>query len=432
MKNLLLTVLIFSSVTLFAQDSNYNKWSIELQGGAQNVSGGFSPGNFTDQLDFYQVSGGVRYMFNNKFGIKLDAGYNSIENDDDSQVFTNSYYRGTLQGVANLGPILGLNSICENFTILAHGGFGFSTAKADNITFGLDENDAMAHAMIGLSPQFKISERVTFTTDVSLIGNLGQEVTWDGKGAIDGTVANDGQFVNTNIFPTSIVNFSAGISINLGKNATHADWYSEESTMQSEIDSLKNRLTQLENDLIDDDKDGVPNYLDQDNTTQSGVSVDTRGRAIDTNTNGIPDEMEAPLDARYAKKSDINTNPTNGTTKNDVIAELLDKGYVNVYFDFNSSKPATYSLEAINYLTTYMTENSGASAQLIGYADEIGGEAYNTRLSESRARRVYDILIASGIDAGRLTQKGNGEDTSVNKNSAQARQLKRRVTFKLN
>lgn len=431
MKKILLTLFCVSFLTLTAQEADYNKWSIDLQAGAHNVSQGFTPGYFTDELDFYQVSAGVRYMFNNKFGMKLDAGYNSIENDDDSFEFTNRYFRGTIQGIANLGPILGISDVCENFTILAHGGFGYASAKAENISFGNDEDDAMAHAIIGLTPQFKISERVTFTTDVSLIGNIGQEVAWDGQSGLEDIVANDGEFVNTNAFPTSIVNFSAGLTINLGSKATHADWYNESNEMQSEIDSLKNRLTQIEEDLLDDDNDGVANYIDEDDNTPAGTAVDAKGVAVDANDNGIPDTMEAPLDARYAQKGDMNTE-TDSTSDNDLIAELLDKGYVNVYFAFNSSKPQTYSLDAINYLVMYMNDNTSASAQLIGYADEIGGEAYNERLSEARARRVYDILIASGIDAGRLTHQGNGEDDSVDKNSAGARQLARRVTFKLN
>ena len=114
------------------------------------------------------------------------------------------------------------------------------------------------------------------------------------------------------------------------------------------------------------------------------------------------------------------------------IKKLIDDGYVNVYFKFNSSQPETYSLESINYLIKYMNENPNASAQLVGYADAIGNPSYNQTLSEKRAMKVKEIMVASGIDAGRLTVTGNGEDASVEEGSAPARQLVRRVTFKLN
>ena len=146
----------------------------------------------------------------------------------------------------------------------------------------------------------------------------------------------------------------------------------------------------------------------------------------------MPDELESTLDNRYAKKGDIPTSTPAIASGDDVIKKLIEDGYVNVYFQFNSTKPETYSLESINYLIKYMTENAGASAQLVGYADEIGNPSTNQRLSERRAQKVKDIMVAAGISASRLTATGNGEDASVDKNSAPARQLVRRVTFKLN
>ena len=65
-------------------------------------------------------------------------------------------------------------------------------------------------------------------------------------------------------------------------------------------------------------------------------------------------------------------------------------------------------------------------------ADEIGNEAYNQRLSERRANKVRDILVAAGISQSRITVTAGGEDNSVDKSSSGARQLVRRVTFKVN
>src|SRR5690606_40548444 len=95
------------------------------------------------------------------------------------------------------------------------------------------------------------------------------------------------------------------------------------------------------------------------------------------------------------------------------------------------NKPESYSLDVINYLIKYMSDNPSANAELIGYADEIGNPEYNQQLSERRAKRVYDILLATGVSANRLSYTGGGEDTSVDKESSAARQLVRRVTFKL-
>ncbi|MBF4985130.1 OmpA family protein, partial [Nonlabens mediterrranea] len=147
--------------------------------------------------------------------------------------------------------------------------------------------------------------------------------------------------------------------------------------------------------------------------------------------------MESALDGRYASKADLanmkpGANGTNGMSDKGVIKKLINEGYVNVYFQFNSTKPALYSLGAINTLVTYMKDNPNATATLTGYADELGSPAYNKNLSERRAKMVHDVLVASGVDASRLSHNGDGEDASVDKNSSEARQLVRRVTFRVN
>jgi OOP family OmpA-OmpF porin len=76
-----------------------------------------------------------------------------------------------------------------------------------------------------------------------------------------------------------------------------------------------------------------------------------------------------------------------------------------------------------------LKRNPGVTVEVKGYADELGPEDYNIKLSEERAKAVYDLIIASGVDASRVSFKGYGEDTSVDKSSADARQLARRASF---
>ena len=56
-------------------NNDYNKWSIEANGGANKATKGFSNGYFMQTPSFYHVDLGVRYMFNPKFGLKLDGAY---------------------------------------------------------------------------------------------------------------------------------------------------------------------------------------------------------------------------------------------------------------------------------------------------------------------------------------------------------------------
>jgi OOP family OmpA-OmpF porin len=140
--------------------------------------------------------------------------------------------------------------------------------------------------------------------------------------------------------------------------------------------------------------------------------------------------MESALDKRYTSISSAGSGANENNQDN--IKTLINGGHVNVYFQFDSTKPATYSLSAINTIVKYMKENPNATATLTGFADELGEPSYNKSLSVRRAKMVQDVLIASGVSESRLSHNGDGEDTSVDKNSEQARQLVRRVSFRVN
>lgn len=424
MKKSVLTFLLLAAGVLAAQETDsipqneknndYNQWSIEVSGGVHKPSRPFAEGYYTNTPSFGQGQLAVRYMFNDKFGLRLGLGYNNIEGDDNSLPFKTSQYRSTLEGVVNLTSLLNFSDWTNTVGLLVHGGAGYSIMDYKS-PVAIDGKDNMLNIMGGITPMVKLGRSVALFGDVSAVGNIRQTYT------IDGT-----QLSNNRDVDGFTVNASIGLNIYLGDAEKHADWYSEKTDLKEKVMGLEERVAKLETDLIDTDQDGVPDYLDREPNTMSGVAVDTKGIAVDKNKNGIPDEIESSLDQRYLKKEDYVKGGGDGN-----VEELLNKGYVNVYFQFNSDKPETYSLEAINYLMKYMKDHPGSNAELIGYADELGNPEYNQKLSEKRAQRVYEILIASGIAESRLTYRGGGEDTTVDKTSSPARQLVRRVTFRL-
>ena len=110
MKKLMFALVLATAVsTVNAQTMNekttendYNKWSIELAGGVNKTQRPMSANYFTSTPSPYTVDLGARYMFNNKFGLKADFGYNSFEGKNNSLSFDTKYYRANLQAVANL------------------------------------------------------------------------------------------------------------------------------------------------------------------------------------------------------------------------------------------------------------------------------------------------------------------------------------------
>ena len=396
--------------------SDYNKWSIDLGAGVNKPLRPMKSGYYTKTPDFLNVHAGVRYMFNDKFGLQANASYNEFKEGGSSLPFKSEMWSYGLDGVVNLGNVLDFKSWTNTFGLLAHAGASYSTLKGKEPV--KSDTDQMVTLNVGIQPQIRLGNRVALFLDASIHGNVKQDLGFEGQARGSSVRGFDGYFMTT----------TAGISIYLGGNDKHADWVSADYDVENMMADMDQRLSKIETDLVDSDQDGVPDYLDREPNTPSGVMVDTKGRAIDVNQDGIPDELEGALDRRYARAGQATTE---SSSESGTIRNLINNGYVNVYFKFDSTQPEVYSLEAINYLATYMKENTGAEAELIGYADSVGNADYNANLSERRAKAVYDILIATGVDESRLTYTGGGEDDSVDSESVPARQLVRRVTFKL-
>lgn len=389
------------------EKDSFDKWSIELNGGVNKPLRAMTAGYSTATLNPFHADLGARYMFSPKFGLKLDFGYDKFQERDNTAPFESKLIRTSLQGVINLGRTLNFETWTNTIGLLAHGGLGVSQLSSEN---GFNGKDYMGHGIIGLTGQIKLSNSVALTGDLSGLVYGRQNWNFDGMGAAK-TGSLDGVTLNA----------SVGLTFYLGKHEKHADWVGD----ADKYDALENRVTAIETGLIDSDKDGVADLYDLEPNSIAGVAVNTKGQSIDNNKNGVPDELESYLDKKYGQ----NTNTT--TVTNSTVEELINGGYVNVYFDFNSTKPINSSLSGVDFLVKYLKNNPSKNADIIGYADEVGSSSYNQQLSQKRAEAVKSIVINSGIDASRLTVKGNGEDASVNKNSQQARQIVRRVTFQV-
>ncbi len=264
-----------------------------------------------------------------------------------------------------------------------------------------------------MTGQIKLTDRIALTGDFTSITNAKQNV------AFDGSSANDIRGFNGSLFTGTV-----GLTVYLGKNAKHADWVIDN---EDKFDAIDARFMAIENKMLDTDKDGVADYLDEEANTPAGAMVDTKGKSIDKNNNGVPDETEAYVLKNYAS----NTTNSPLLSNNELITSLINGGYVAVYFDFNKSTPTNVSTEGTDFMLTYLRNNPSATIDIVGHADEIGRSAYNDKLSNARAKNVKNTLVKANIDASRLNVIAAGEDTSVDKDSENARRLVRRVTFRV-
>ena len=416
MKKIILTLVFASAITTMSAQTekeksteiDFNKWSIEIAGGVNKPQEPMTPGYFTSTPSPFVVDLGVRYMFNNKFGLKADVGYNSFQPKKESIDFDTKYYRANLQAVTNLGRVMNFETWTNTIGLLGHAGFGYAQLRNEND----DIQDKMGNFIAGVTAQVKLTNRLALTGDFTTIMNFSQSTAFDGA-----SLTPEARGFSGNLFTGTV-----GLTVYLGKNEKHADWVIDNG---NEIEELRQKIATIENKMLDADNDGVANYLDQEENTPAGTLVDTKGRSIDKNNNNVPDETEAYILKNYSG----NTGDGSVVYDNELIKSLINGGYVAVYFDFDKSTPTNVSTEGTDFILTYLRNNPSASVDIIGHADELGRSDYNDKLSTSRANNVKTTLVNANIDASRLNVVAVGEDTSVNKASENARKLVRRVTF---
>ena len=393
---------------------DYNRWSLELNAGFTKPTEPFTVGAYTERLAPLHVDFGARYMLSPKFGLKLDVGYDSFENAEGSQLeFESKFYRVSLQGVANLRSIFEFDHWTSSIGLLAHAGLGYSMLDNDN----MNKEDQMINFIAGLTAQLKLSNKVALTGDFSAINTLKQQHTWDGAQYFSSKRGFEDNY---------IFNASIGVTVYLGSFDDHADWYSDPN-LADELYELEAKVLEIENMMVDTDRDGVPDYLDVEPNSMPGVGVNSKGVTVDRNDNGIPDELEEYFERKYGEDSVRGTSNDQESQK--MAKGFINQGYVTAYFDFDKDQPTSLSTQGIDFVRTYLLNNPATTVDVFGYADEIGKTEYNNNLAKRRAENIKNILVKSGISADRINIISKGEDTSVDTSSGAARRLVRKVTF---
>jgi OOP family OmpA-OmpF porin len=410
---------------------SYNRWSVEFNLGQSrgvapyDPSGNYyssNPKKFLGRFQLNNFGVGARYMINPKVGFKLDFNYDKFTNDpsSDSKEFELNQFRMGMQVVVNAIRLFNIEEQSGRFGFLIHGGVqlaALTPKKTDPLRVGITGSTELNGGIVfGFTPQYRITHNIAVTLDFSSLTSYRQHYNWDGSySETKNNLA--GQMIATTL----------GLSYSFGNQKIHGDWAIIQDKQSKEIDALNKRIGEIETLMNDTDKDGVPDYLDQENNSIAGVAVDTRGRMVDKNNNGVPDELEKYID----KSITNNNNANNATVSNGMLEQLINDGYVAAYFDANKAQPTNASSDNIGFILNYLKNNPNKSIEITGYADELGSSDYNNKLSGDRAQNVKTILTKAGISPSRLTIVGNGIDKSVDKNSDYARRLVRKVVFKI-
>ncbi|MDR0667179.1 MAG: OmpA family protein [Prevotellaceae bacterium] len=88
--------------------------------------------------------------------------------------------------------------------------------------------------------------------------------------------------------------------------------------------------------------------------------------------------------------------------------------HINVLFDLAKYNIRPDAAKEIDNLLAYLKDNPTLNIEVSGHTDCRGSYSYNLKLSQNRADAVKAYLVNKGIDAGRISTKGNAYAQLVN------------------
>lgn len=102
----------------------------------------------------------------------------------------------------------------------------------------------------------------------------------------------------------------------------------------------------------------------------------------------------------------------------------------NIFFATGSFELLDESNVELKKLISFLEKNPSLKIQINGYTDNVGSDVDNQKLSENRAKSVYQYLIDKGIKNDRLAYKGFGEAEPIDTNDTEeGRANNRRTEF---
>ena len=120
-KILLISTILTTGLSYTQENKSINKISIDLNYGINKPTSVLTSG-YSSKINPLHADLGIRYMLNTKCGIKLDAGIDNFKSKVSSYDFDSKYLRFSLQGIINVGSLIGFND--SRFGLLLHGGVG--------------------------------------------------------------------------------------------------------------------------------------------------------------------------------------------------------------------------------------------------------------------------------------------------------------------
>jgi OOP family OmpA-OmpF porin len=191
-------------------------------------------------------------------------------------------------------------------------------------------------------------------------------------------------------------------------------------TVPKVVEVIEETVVIVEKPKVDSDGDGIYDELDKCPNTPAGSTVDVNGCKIvlDDDNDGVPNNVDKCPDTPAGAAVNADGCPVNIN--------------FSINFENNSYTVKEASLAKIDEFANFLKKYKNYTAEIVGYTDSRGSEAYNKKLSQKRADEVKRLLIQKGVEASRLTAIGMGELNPVASNAtAEGRAQNRRIEANL-
>lgn len=452
----------------------YNSWA---------VGGGFS--NFIMHGDLRSIGTGIQgnyfnfggylygsKMFNPIVGVEFKLNYNSIKGGaqylsdvydilyiNNARITDNLFFEGTAFG-GEINAFVSISNLFRRkqrkFNVLTYLGLGyhqydsqlFETTDTGGrnllVDFGVNpaRNNEKNASSIYFTQQLALRYRINKKFDVEF--RAGWYLNYEDH--LDATISNK---QDLEIFFQNHI----GVVYKIGQKDSHFLWSVQKDGGKIVIEKPKD-------DLLDTDKDGVPDRFDVEPGTPIGVMVYGNGKAIDSDKDGLPDHKDkcvlepGPIENKgcpvlkdtdgdgifdYQDLCPLEKGPEANKgcpvpkkePESVTIIRYISELAANVYFDTAKWSIKPESIEVLDKIANYMDKVPDINFKIEGHTDNRATDRYNLFLSQKRADAVFKYLLRKGIKRGRLSFRGYGETRPKFSNETpEGRQLNRRVEIK--
>lgn len=388
MKKIVLFLALLISLSSFAGNDNYSRWSVSGEIGFNKFDGDISQ-KLVDVFpsSILSLTGGinVEYTMTPYWGLSADYFYIPINANTNGNIKVNTNIHTTdFNVMVNITRLI-FPENRSKFSVNGYIGTGVSYYKYNTkpVSTTLSDNYGMAITLpVALSLEYNYSKH--FDIGVKAHYRAFNKDNLEGMTAFKG-VTNDRVGLATvylrykftknkphirNVIPKDIETNLNDINNRLNTQDKKIE------TQGKKVDSIARIIS---NDGPDSDGDGVPDIRDREPNTPHETPVDFWG---------------VTLKIKCCNTTIVNNNY-------DSIPEL--------YFNFNETKLEYKALQTIKKIAAIMKYDHSLIVEVRGFCDYVGTDAYNYKLSVKRADKVKRELVKTwNIPSENIIANGKG------------------------